>query len=111
LVFESVVVTAEEYQVPKGGRSAVGPMPLVMSVTPSGWSVAAGGVLAVTVADVQGSAHGGGDGPGGSADIDRFGAGSEDDSADGAVTGISADLFGGEDVAVDRFVGAATVSL
>jgi len=86
-------------------------MPFAMSITPSGRPVAAGGVLAVTVTDVEGSAHGGGDGPGGPADVERFGAGSEDDPTDGAVTGIAADLFGGEDVAVQRFVGATPMTL
>jgi hypothetical protein len=51
-VFEGVVVLAEECQVGEGGGSAVGPMPLVVGVAPSGGPVAAGGVLAVTVTDV-----------------------------------------------------------
>jgi hypothetical protein len=100
VVFESVVVSAEEYQVPEGGRPAVGPMPLVMSVTPSGWSIAARGVLTMTVTDVEGPPHGGGDGPGGPADVDQFGAGSEDNAADGAITCIPTDLLRREDVPV-----------
>jgi hypothetical protein len=51
-MFEGVVVLAEECEVGEGGGSAVGPMPLVVGVAPSGGSVAAGGVLAVTVTDV-----------------------------------------------------------
>lgn len=51
-MFEGVVVLAEEFEVPKGGWSTIGPMLLVMSITPFGWSVAARGVLAVPVAGV-----------------------------------------------------------
>ena len=46
------MVSAEEGEVPEGGGSAVGPMLFVVGVAPSGGPVAAGGVLAVTVADV-----------------------------------------------------------
>ena len=82
------MVLAEECQVGEGGLSAVGPMLFVMSVAPPCRSVAAGGVLAVTVMDVEGAARGGGDGPGSPADVEDLGVGSEDDAADGAVTGI-----------------------
>jgi hypothetical protein len=72
-----------------------------------GGPVAAGGVLAVTVTDVQSAAHGGGDGPAGPPEVEDFRVGSEDDAADGAVTGVAADLFGAQHVAVQSFVGAA----
>ena len=52
MVFEGVVVLAEEGQVPEVGGSTVGPMPLMVGITPAGGSVAAGGVLVVPVPDV-----------------------------------------------------------
>ena len=91
------MVLAEEGEVGEVGGSAVGPVPSMvgcrlslhrfiavvpstvqrMSIAPSGGPVAAGGMLAVPVAGVQRSTHGGGDGPGGPADVERFGAGSK----------------------------------
>ena len=51
-MFEGVVVLAEEGEVGEGGGSAVGPVPSMVGIAPSGGPVAAGGVLAVPVADV-----------------------------------------------------------
>ena len=107
---QGVVVSAEEFEVGEGGGSTVGPMLDVVGVAPAVVPVAAG-MLTVPVAGDQGSSHGGGDDPGGPSDVEGFRVGSEDDPADGAVTGIAADLVGGQDVAVGGFVDPAPMSL
>ena len=49
--------------------------------------------------------------PAGRADVERLGARSEYDSREGAVTGVSANLFGSHHNAIDRLVSPAAVPL
>lgn len=95
-MFEDVVVPAEQFEVPEGGGSSVGPVPDVVDVTPSRRAVTAG-MGAMPVAGDHRPSHRGGYHPGGPADVDRFTGGSEHDPADRAVTTDPADVFGGED--------------
>ena len=71
----------------------------------------AAGMLAVPVPGDQCPPHGGGNDPGGPSNVEGFRVGSEYDPAEGAVTGVAADLVGGQHVAVAGFVDPASMSL
>jgi hypothetical protein len=95
VVGETVMETAEETQVVHGGFATVGPVDVVVDVTPAGGTVASL-VGAVPVSGNNGSAKTGGDDPGLATHVEDLGTRAEDDSADGRVAGELADRVDGE---------------
>src|SRR4051812_44659922 len=86
VVDDVVVVLAEQHQVVKGGRAAVGPVLDVVGVGPPWWAPAAG-ERAPAVSGDQRPAQPGWDDPGGAADVQRLGRRPEHDGDDGGVAG------------------------
>jgi hypothetical protein len=110
LVLEGVVVAAEEFEVPEGGGSPVGPMLDVVGVAPWGGSVTTF-MPAVAVPGDQGSSDGGGDDAGGAAEVEGLGVGAEDDPVDDGVTGGFPHLAGSQHLPGGGFVDPTTGSL
>ena len=73
VVDEVVVSVAEQGEVVELGGAAVGPVLHVVGVA-AAWSSGAAGEAAAAVAEVQGAAHGFGDGVGEPADVERLAA-------------------------------------
>jgi hypothetical protein len=108
-VFEGVVVAAEEFEVPEGGGSPIGPMADVVSVAPLVGTVTAG-IPAVTITGDQSPPHRRGHHPRGPADIDRFRSSSKHDPVDHGVTCGLPHLVRREDLPVRRLMDSASES-
>jgi hypothetical protein len=102
-VFEGVVVAAEKFQIPDSGRSNISPMTDVMHITPTGRTVTTG-IAAMPIAGDHRPSHRRRNHPTGPPDINRLRIGSKHHPADGGLTGILTDLFGGKHLAVGGFM-------
>jgi hypothetical protein len=110
LMGETVMKTAEKTEVFYTGFATVGPVDLVVDVTPAGGTIASL-VGAVAVSGNNGSAQTGGDDPRLATHVEDLGTRAEDDSADGRVAGELADRFDGEYMSALCLVEAAGPAL
>ena len=92
---EVVMKTAEKTEVFQTGFATVGPVDLVVDVTPSGGTIASL-VGAMAVPGDDGSSQGGGNDPRLATDVDDLRFSFQNNSMEGGVAGELADRFDGE---------------